>query len=129
VTEHGFTFLSFFFISWYCSKPAPLPERDSLEVPYDCKNRHQRNIKRWDKKHEKFEDDFTRMANVTSWLLFLSSSIHFCRGSNLYYKVERFKTSAKEDQSSQPNFHLSQMSLTENVFSSLGKLTEWAKLL
>jgi hypothetical protein len=43
----------------------PCPKGDSLEVTYDCKNCHQTSTRYWDKKHEKFEDDFRRMANVT----------------------------------------------------------------
>ncbi|MFY9871965.1 MAG: hypothetical protein WAK17_19825 [Candidatus Nitrosopolaris sp.] len=47
--------------------------------------------------------------------------------TDLYYEIEKFKTLANGESLYQPNFHLSQMNLVENGFSSRGELPEWTK--
>lgn len=43
----------------------PCKKKDSVEIPYDCNECHERNVLHWDVKHERFEDDFNRI-NVAS---------------------------------------------------------------
>jgi hypothetical protein len=40
-------------------------KKDSINIPYECKNCHELNVIHWDVKHERFEDDFNRI-NVAS---------------------------------------------------------------
>ena len=43
----------------------PCNKGDSIEIPYDCQNCNSRTIIHWDKKHELYDNDFSRI-NVAS---------------------------------------------------------------
>jgi hypothetical protein len=45
--------------------PNPCSRGDSIEMPIECNNCHQRNIIHWDRVHHDDEDRFNRIANVS----------------------------------------------------------------